>query len=123
MTRARRAVAMSPSIQLVPISFCRSSLFAPDRNLIIAVRVRPNRSISKKFPAVTNMTHSPNIFGSSERTSNMKLKTLKIAAPRLLANDRKLSLLSAFKKLDFTDVVLFNPHLHPQSERIGNNSF
>ena len=113
MIRARRAVAMSPSIQLVPISFCRSSFFAPDRNLMIAVRVRPNRNISKKFPAVTKMTHSPNIVGSSERTSNMKLKTLKTAAPRLLASDKKLSLLSAFKKLDFTVVVLFNPYLEP----------
>jgi len=110
---ARRVVATSPSTQLVPISFCRSSFFAPERNLIIAVRVRPNLSISKKFPAVIKITHSPKIFGSNDLTRSIKLTTLKTAAPRLLASDKKLSLLSALEKLDFTVVVLINPYLDP----------
>ena len=114
---ARITVVINPSAQLVPISFSRSSPFAPDKNRMIAVLVKPKRSISKKFPAVIKINHSPKIFGTKVRASMIKLKERINAAPKLLASDRKLSLFKALEKFDFTFVDLVNSYFYLQPKR------
>lgn len=120
---ARVTVAAKPKAQFVPISFSRSSPLAPDRNLIMAVRVNPNRNISKKLPAAMYNTHSPKTSGAKYLARMTKLKNPMTAEPILFDKDKKLSLFSALVKLDLTFVVLVNSYLDPKSKRISNGIF